>query len=355
MRERDLAIAWVALIVVFVAVFLFELSWWRTVSTRANEVDAERTKLTASIKQREQELIAEARANAQLLQEMSWTAAGADPAAFIRRVADLAQGSRLKVTAIGSIERLSTPQFNKSWHSIEIIGPYHELRGLAARVESERGVLENVSFVEAPRDAQSAAPGLEGRPLGALTETEVQAKFRMASMELTPKTKDILNQASQQSGIQLTPSAPPAGPAVGLPVPTTPVAGGAPPARDPFVFGVEPTARTVVTAGPKGELELQGIVGFPGGYLAIVDNTIVKVGDKVRGHRVEDITERVVLLRQPNGAPRRLTLPDIAVPATAGSPRPQGPTEPQPPVQPPQPGPPAQPPQPGPPSQGPRR
>ncbi|HLF50467.1 MAG TPA: hypothetical protein VJA45_13915 [Methylomirabilota bacterium] len=347
MRERDLAIAWVAVAVVFLVVFFFEVSWWRAVSTRANEVDAERIKLAAAIKQREQELIAEARANAQLLQEMSWTATGADPAAFIRRVADLAQGSRLKVTAIGSIERQSTPQFSKSWHSIEISGPYHELRGLAARVESERGVLENVSFVEAPREGPpGAAQPREGRPLGALTETEVLAKFRMASMELTPKTRDILNQASQQSGIQLTPSAPPAGPAVGLPVPVTPVAAGTPPARDPFVFGIEPTVRPVVAAGPKGELELQGIVGFPGGYLAIVDNTIVKVGDKVRGHRVEDITDRVVLLRQPNGAPRRLTLPDIAVPAPAGSARPPGPSEPQPPVQPPQP---------GPPSQGPRR
>jgi len=344
-RERDLAIAWVALAVVFLAVFVFELSWWRAVSTRRSEVETERGKLAAAINQREQELIAEARANAQLLQEMSWTASGDDPAAFIRRVADLAQGSRLKVTAIGSIERQSTPQFNKSWHSIEITGPYQELRGLAARVESERGILENVSLGEAGRDTRDAAQPREGRPLGPQTENEVQAKFRMASMELTPKTRDILNQASRQSGIQLTPSATPAGPAVGLPVPATPVAGGAPPARDPFVFGIEPTVRPVA-AGPKGELELQGIVGFPGGYLAIVDNTIVKVGDKLRGHRVEDITDRVVLLRQPNGAPRRLTLPDIAVPAPAGSARPQGPSEPQPPVQPPQP---------GPPSQGPRR
>ncbi len=344
MRERDLAIAWIALVVVFLIVLVSEFMWFRNVSTRSREVARERNSLAAAIEQRQQELIKEARANASLLQEMSWTAAGADPAAFIRRVADLAQGSRLKVTAIGSIERLNTPQFSKSWHAIEITGPYHELRSLAARVESERGVLENVSFVEALREArEGAAQPREGRPLGPLTEAEVQAKFRMASMELTSKTKDILNQASQQSGIPLTPSAPPAAPAVGLPVPVTPVTSGAPSPRDPFIFGVEPTARPAVAAGPKGELDLQGIVGFPGGYLAIVDNTIVKVGDKVRGHRVEDITDRVVLLRQPNGAPRRLTLPDIAVPAASGSARPQGAPEPQPPAQPPPSGPPSPP------------
>ena len=350
MRERDLAIAWIALAVVFLLVLAWELSAARSVSTQADQVAAERRRLTEAISQREQEIIREARTNAGLLQEMSWTATGADPAAFIRRVADLAQGSRLKVTAIGSIERQTTPQFTKSWHSMEIIGPYQELKTLAAKVEGERGILESVSIAEAPKEGREGALR-EGQRLGPGGETEGQAKFRITSMELTRATRDILNRASQASGIQLMPTGPPAGPAVALPVPATP-APGAPAARDPFVFGVPPTPRPIVVSGTKGEgLELQGIVGFPGGSLAIVDNTIVKVGDKVKGHRVEDITERGVLLRQPNGAPRRLTLPDIAVPAA----RPQQPgTARQPEQQPPAP-PPQSPPQPGPPSQPPRR
>lgn len=352
MRERDLAIAWIALAVVFLLALAWELTSWRDVATQGSQVAAELRRLTAEISQREQEIVREARANAGLLQEMSWTATGADPAAFIRRVADLAQGSQLKVTAIGSIERQSTPQFIKSWHTIEISGPYHELKALAARIEGERGILENVSVTEAPKEGREAPRLREGQRLGpGQGETEVQAKFRITSMELTQATRDILNRASQASGIQLTPTAPPAGAALGLPVPATPGA-GAPAARDPFVFGVPPPTRPVVASGTKGEgLELQGIVGFPGGYLAIVDNTIVKVGDKVKGHRVEDITERGVLLRQPDGGPRRLTLPDIAVPA-APSQQPGAARQPeqQSPAAPPQP-----PPQPGPPSQGPRR
>jgi hypothetical protein len=348
MKERDLAIAWIALAVVFLLALAWEFKTWRSVSTQATEVAAELTRIGSEINQREQELVREARANAGLLQEMSWTATGGDPTAFMRRVADLAQGSQLKVTAIGSIERQSTPQFTKSWHSIDISGPYHELKGLAARVENERGILENISLTEAPKETREAARPREGQRLGPGGETEVQAKFRITSMELTPATRDILNRASQASGIQLTPAPPPSGTAPGLPVPATPGA-GTPAARDPFVYGVPPTTRPTVASSTKGEgLDLQGIVGFPGGYLAIVDNTIVRVGDKVRGHRVEDITERGVLLRQPNGAPRRLTLPDIAVPAAQSQPGAARPQEPQPPAAPPQP-------QPGPPSQGPRR
>ncbi len=346
MRERDLAIAWIAVVVVFVLALAWEIKTYFSVSAQGAEVSAELTRLGAEINQREQELVREARANAGLLQEMSWTATGGDPTAFMRRVADLAQGSQLKVTAIGSIERQSTPQFTKSWHSIEIFGPYQELKALAARVENERGILENVSLAEAPKDAREAARPREGRRLGPGGETEVQAKFRITSMELTRATRDILNRASQASGIQLTPAPPPSGTAPGLPVPAQPGA-GAPTPRDPFVYGVPPTIRPAIASTTKGEgLDLQGIVGFPGGYLAIVDNTIVRVGDKVKGHRVEDITDRGVLLRQPNGAPRRLTLPDIAVPAAQSQPGGARPQE-QPPAAPPQP-------QPGPPS-GPRR
>ncbi|HET8577040.1 MAG TPA: hypothetical protein VFO18_08080 [Methylomirabilota bacterium] len=350
MRERDLAIAWIALAVVFLLALAWELKSWRSVSTQAEQVAAERRRLTDAISQREQEIVREARANAGLLQEMSWTATGADPAAFIRRVADLAQGSRLKVTAIGPVERQTTPQFTKSWHSMEIIGPYQELKTLAAKVEGERGILESVSIGEAAKEGREAVIR-EGQRLGPGGETEIQAKFRITSMELTQATRDILRRASQASGIQLTPTGPQSGPAVALPVPAPPTP-GAPAPRDPFVFGVAPTPRPVVASGTKGEgLELQGIVGFPGGHLAIVDNTIVKVGDKVKGHRVEDITDRGVLLRQPNGAPRRLTLPDIAVPSAQAQ-QPATPRQPeaQPPAAPPQ-----SPPQPGPPAQPPRR
>jgi hypothetical protein len=86
-------------------------------------------------------------------------------------------------------------------------------------------------------------------------------------------------------------------------------------------------------------MELRGIVGFPGGHLAILNNQIVKAGDSVAGHRVERITEREVTLVSPEGGTRVVPLPDIgtggasappaAVPETAprrgSEPAPPGP------------------------------
>ena len=63
---------------------------------------------------------------------------------------------------------------------------------------------------------------------------------------------------------------------------------------------------------PLMSMEVRGIVSFPGGRLAIVNDQIVKVGDRVDGHRVEDITDNEVRLRQPDGKPRFVRPPNIA-------------------------------------------
>lgn len=61
--------------------------------------------------------------------------------------------------------------------------------------------------------------------------------------------------------------------------------------------------------------ELKGIMSFPGGHVAIVNNQPVKVGDVVSDHRVESITDTEVVLRQPDGSPRTVTLATVASPA----------------------------------------
>jgi hypothetical protein len=309
-RGRDLAIAWVGLAGLFLALLVFSLNSWRSLSARGGEAAAEFRRLTAEINARQQEIVREMRANAALLQEMIWTSAGADPAAFIRRVAELAEDTGIKVLAIGPLERQATPQFNKSWHTLELRGPYHDLRLLAARVEAEHGILENVTLSEVPRGPEAAEPRL-GRPPD--SGSEVQARFRMASVELTREARAILEKASAASGIPVAPPAQPSAPA--LPVPAPPA--GAPPMRDPFVYAVPVAPRPVPPLATRvaDRVDLQGIVGFPGGHLAIVDNQIVKIGDRVKGYRVEEITERGLLLRAADGTLRRLTLPDIVAPA----------------------------------------
>ena len=107
-------------------------------------------------------------------------------------------------------------------------------------------------------------------------------------------------------------------------------------ARDPFTFGAARRATPPAGApgpgkaapppptaarAPKPEVafELRGILGFPGGYLAIVNNQIVKVGDTVSGYRVDRITDTTVVMRDPtDGVSRTVPLPDLLGAGPAG-------------------------------------
>ncbi len=175
MRDRTLALAWIVLALVFAVMLLYELGKWRSISTQGARAAGERVRLTAEIRAKEEEIVKEMRANAVRLQEMQRTAAGGDPSVFLTRLADLAREKRMKVIGIGPLERQATAQFNKSWHTIQLVAPYRELRELAARVEGEKGILEDMALT-VPRE--TAGPG-------AANLDEVEAKFKMTGLELT--------------------------------------------------------------------------------------------------------------------------------------------------------------------------
>lgn len=314
MTSQRLAIGWGLVAVVFVILLGLELSTWRSVTSEGGRAAGERQRLTNEIRLREQQLVGQMRANAPLLREMQWSSEGSDPSAFLKRLADLAQQKRMRIMAIGPLERQATPQFNKSWHSIQIEAPYRELRELAARVEQERGVVEDVRLEAAP-----APPAQAGGKQSAPSD-EVQARFRVVALELSGQAKQVIDRAiaaggeSSQSGLTL--------PVPSQPAPATTIA------RDPFAFVTPPApaapATPVTATGPAGAserpappLELKGIVNFPGGFLAIVNNQIVKVGDTVSGYRVERITDSSVTVREPGGSPRTVDLPDLASTAPA--------------------------------------
>lgn len=62
--------------------------------------------------------------------------------------------------------------------------------------------------------------------------------------------------------------------------------------RDPFIFGETKTAET-------GGLSLNGILWDEIAPSAIINNTVVKIGDEVDGNRVVDIQkERVILSKE---------------------------------------------------------
>lgn len=306
MTSRGLLVAWAAVIVAFLVLLGYELAQWRAISTEGARAAGERQRLASEIGRREEQLVAEMRAHSALLREMQWTSAGGDPSAFLARLAELAQEKRMKVMAIGPLERQSTPQFDKSWHAIQVVAPYREIRELAARVEREKGILEDVRVGPAP-----APPA--GAPKGAGPD-EVQARFRMTALELAAPAKRILERAlAADVGSPGGPALPASRP---MP-PPAPAGAERPLGRDPFAFvagtGPVPKGRSEAPrpGKPPAPMELSAVVSFPGGYLAIVNNQIVKVGDSVSGHRVERITDNAVSLREPGAAPRTIQLPEL--------------------------------------------
>ena len=320
-------LVWVAVALVLVVALVYELGKWRALSTEGVRAAAERERLTKAIRATEAEIVKEMRASAGLLQEMQWTSAGGDPAAFLTRLADLVQEKRMRVNSIGTLERSTTAQFSKTWHTVAVVAPYREVRELATRVESEKGILEDM--VLEPVATQPNRPATD----------EVQARFKMTALELTPEAQKVFDRSLAAAGPAPAPQAP-GGPQLALAVPsTTPEVPST--ARDPFAFGA---ARRVATAtgkagsgaagsgkagtpapaiakAPKPEVafELKGIVGFPCGQLAIVNNQIVKVGDTVSGYRVDRITDNSVVMKDPkDGETRTIPLPDLLGAAQAG-------------------------------------
>lgn len=322
MRERELAIFWIVLVVVFVGGLFGLLQYSRSLRSSGAQAAAEVARLRAAIEQKQKEILTEMKANATTLQEMSWTGTTGDPVAFLSRVAELTQGSRLKVLAVGPLEQQATPQFSKSWHSLTVVGPFQDLVDMAGRVETERGTLDNVS-VEA-QTAQAPPPPPPGQAPLPMPSPEVLAKFRVTALQLTQQARKIIEDAAKASGVSLAPPAPAGG--LSLPVPTA-----ASEFRDPFAFAAPPDRRRLAEgSAPRAAFDLQGIVGFPGGHLAILNNQIVRTGEKMSGYTVEHITDSAVLLRQPDGTPRRLSLPDIGAVASKKQPAPAKPSEPGP-------------------------
>ncbi len=319
-------LVWVGVALVLGITLIYELGKWRSLATEGARVAAERERLTRAIRATEAEIVKEMRASAGLLQEMQWTSAGGDPAAFLTRLADLVQEKRMRVNSIGTLERSTTAQFSKTWHTVSVVAPYREVRELATRVESEKGILEDMVL-----EPVAAAPN---RP----PSDEVQARFKMTALELTPEAQKVFDRSLAAAGPG--PPQAPGGPHARADRAVQAIRGAGRGPRPVRVrrrkAGGHATGRTrTASAGsgkagapgpgtpkpPKPEVafELRGIVGFPGGQLAIINNQIVKGGDTVSGWRVERITDSNVVLRDPtDGETRTVPLPDLLGAAQAG-------------------------------------
>ena len=190
MTPRVLGASWIVVAVVFLVLLGVEYAKWSSISTEVARTAAERQRLAGAIQLNEQQLVGEMRKNSALVQEMHWTANSGDPSVFLTRLADLAREKRMTVLSVGSLEQQTSPQFTKSWHSIQLRAPFQELRELATRLEQERGVLEDLRV-------EPAGAGPSGPPVG---PDEVQARFRLTALELSPQAKMIVERTVAAGG-----------------------------------------------------------------------------------------------------------------------------------------------------------
>ena len=296
MTRPALLAAWVAVALVFLVLLAYELVQWRALSGEGMRAADERRRLTDEIRLRDDQMAAELRARAPVLGEMRWTAGAADPGTFLTRLAELAGDKRVKVVAVGPLERQVTPQWEKSWHAIEVVAPYREIRELAARIEGERGILEDVS----PRSG--SRPAAAGRSPGGAAADRRGPRALSDDRARAVRAVQAARRARARRGEQRAAlGAHAAGPAHARPLR---LRGGA------VTRGPGPSGASRVET-PLAPLVLSAIVGFPGGYLAIVNNQVVKTGDVVSGHEVVAITDSAVSLREPGAPTRTLPLPEL--------------------------------------------
>ncbi|MEI6669868.1 MAG: hypothetical protein WCP29_17090 [Acidobacteriota bacterium] len=107
-------------------------------------------------------------------------------------------------------------------------------------------------------------------------------------------------------------------------IPAPPSTEGAVPSastRDPFLFGSEVREvreAAVVAAAATDDPVVRSILYSTGRRLAVIENKVVSVGDKVGDFRVAQIERDAVTFSTPTGARRRVT---IKVPVVAGASR----------------------------------
>ncbi len=77
--------------------------------------------------------------------------------------------------------------------------------------------------------------------------------------------------------------------------------------QDPFTAPPGASDDPGAALEPAAPAELQGIIAGPGGMVAIIDSRIVRIGDRLGGELVEEITPRAVTLRRGEHV-RRLVL-----------------------------------------------
>jgi hypothetical protein len=305
MKGRPLIVGWIATALVVLAALVWTVAQTISLGRLGATADLQKAGLARELEASRQNIQAELVANADLLKDIRWSPDRATASDVLRRLADLAQGGQAKVLAIAPLEQEPAARYRKSSHRIDMTASFRELLDLVTRVEREGGILEDV-VLETPQ----AKPGQE------MGSDGVRAQFRLTTIEPSDETRRIMERvvaAGKQNSKSFL--------AAAFTLPIEARAEAAPLSlRDPFRLAEAPVRRgPSVAAAPAPErapASVQGIMKFPGGALAIVDQQIVKVGDVVNGRRVEEIVDGRIVLSEPAGGSRSIPLTGFAPAST---------------------------------------
>ena len=307
MKGRVLIGGWIVMVLVVLAALGWTVARTISLGRSGATADTQRAGLARELAASHQNIQAELVAKADLLRDIRWSPDRATAADVLRRLADLARGGQAKVLAIAPLEQEPTARYRKSSHRIELTASFSELLDLASRVEREGGILEDV-VLENPLAKSGGETGPDA----------VRAQLRLTTIEPSDDTRRIMERVLAASAKSSKSAL-----AAALSLPIEARAGSTLlPLRDPFKFAEAPRRRGPAIAvapapPPIAPVSVKGIMKFPGGALAIVEDQVVKVGDVVNGRRVEQIVDGRVVLSEAGGVSRSILLPGFApVPTT---------------------------------------
>ena len=312
MKGRGLAAGWVVLVLVVLAALGWTVAQMVSFSRLGADAHARRAALTRDVQASRQQTETELAANAGLLRDIRWNRDRGTAAEVLRRLADLARDGQAKVVAITPLEQEPGARYRRSSHRIDMVASFREMVDFAARVERGGGILDEVvlEVVRAKTDGDAGSDA-------------IRAQFRLTTLEPSEDTRRIMDRVVAASArtpkVRLV--------AALTPVNETRAEAPSAPLRDPFKYIEAPRRRSAGPVLPRGPaaapdvpaiapVAVKGIVKFPGGALAIVNDQIVKVGDMVAGRRVHEIVDGKVVFTDATSGSTSVPLLDFSAVST---------------------------------------
>jgi plasmid stability protein len=303
-KGRGLAAGWIATVLLIVIALAVTLTQTISLGRSGASADAERAALARQLESSRQRMQDALAARLDVMKDMRWSAERPTAADVLRRLADLARDGHAKVSAVSPVDKEAGARSRESSHRVEMTASFHEVVDFATKVERDGGLLEDV-VLETPQ----AKPGAES------AADALSAQFRLTTIEPSDDARQIMRRVLAASAKN------PKFNLASLALPMETRVRPTPDLRDPFRFA-EPPARprrpATMTASTDGAqpppapvvvpLMVKGIVKFPGGTAAIVNDQIVQVGDVIEGRRVEEIANGRVVVHEPGGGSRSVPL-----------------------------------------------